>query len=167
MKTFIIIICVIATLLFLGWLGSQIKPKPFAPYAENVPEPKTVPLPAGLPAPVERFYKTVYGDNIPVIETVVIKGRATISPFGVKMPARFLFVHNAGMGYRHYIEATWFGLPIMNVNESYLDGRSYFELPFGTIENDASTNQAANLAVWAETVWFPSIWMQIPRALGP
>jgi hypothetical protein len=121
-------------------------------------------LPAGLPAPVERFYKTVYGDKIPVIETAVIKGRATIAPFGVKLPTRFLFVHNAGKDYRHYFEAAWFGMPMMKVNERYLDGKSLFELPVGEpIVNDASTNQGANLAVWAEAAWFPSIWVTDPR----
>ncbi len=165
MKTLIIIICILAALLFLGWLGFQVKPKSFEPYPENTPELKTVPLPSGLPAPVERFYKTVYGDNIPVIDEVVIKGRAKISPFGVKMPARFIFVHNAGKDYRHYIEATWFGIPIMKVNESYVDGNSHFEIPvIGTLDNDPSTSQAANLAVWAEAVWFPSIWVTDPRA---
>ena len=29
--------------------------------------------------------------------------------------------------------------------------------------DDASTNQAANLAVWAEAAWFPSIWITDPR----
>jgi hypothetical protein len=114
---------------------------------------------------VERFYKTVYGDNIPVVDTVVIKGQARISPFGVKMPARFIFVHNAGRDYRHYIEATWFGIPIMKVNESYVDGNSHFEVPIvGTIDNDPSTSQGANLAVWAEAAWFPSIWVTDSRA---
>jgi len=82
----------------------------------------------------------------------------------VKLPARFLFVHNAGQAYRHYIEATWFGIPLMKVNEGYIDGRSFFELA-GTdpIINDHSTNQAANLAVWAEAAWFPSIWVTDPR----
>ena len=80
MKTLIIIICILTALLFLGWLGFQVKPKSFEPYPENTPELKTVPLPAGLPAPVERFYKTVYGDNVPVIDTVVIKGRANDQP---------------------------------------------------------------------------------------
>jgi hypothetical protein len=163
MKTLIIILCILVALIFIGWLGFQVKPASFEPYAEKTPKLKAVPLPAGLPAPVERFYKTVFGDNIPVIDTVVIKGRAVISPFGVKMPARFVFVHNAGKDYRHYIEATWFGIPIMKVNESYVDGNSYFELPFGAIENDPSTSQGANLAVWAEALWFPSIWITDPR----
>ena len=164
MKTIFIILGVLAVIFLLGWLGLQVKPKSFEAYPQESPELKTIPLPKGLPAPVERFYKTVYGDQVPVIETVVIKGRAEISPFGVKFPARFIFVHNAGKDYRHYIEATWFGLPFMKVNESYVNEHSFFELPMiGTLENDSATSQAANLAVWAEAAWFPSIWVTDPR----
>ena len=164
MKPLTIITAIVAVLLVLGWLGLQIKPKSFLPYPEKTPELKTMPLPRGLPAPVERFYKTVYGDEIPVIETAIFKGRAFIAPFGVKLPARFLFVHNAGKDYRHYFEATWFGMPIMKVDESYVDGKSFFKLPVGApLDNDASTNQGANLALWAEAAWFPSIWLTDPR----
>ena len=160
----IIIAAIISGILFLGWLGLKIKPKPFQPYPEQTPPLETVRLPEGLPAPVERFFSTVYGDEVPVIETVVITGRATISPFGIKFPARFIFVHNAGQDYRHYIEATWFGIPFMKVNERYLNGKSLFELPvIGSIDDDPSTNQAANLAIWAEAAWFPSIWVTDPR----
>lgn len=163
MKITLIITIVLVIIFLIGWLGLQIKPAPFQPYPEQPPPLETVPLPDGLPAPVERFYKTVYGDEIPVIKTAVIKGRAVLSPFGLKMPSRFIFVHNAGKDYRHYIESTWFGLPIMKVNEGYVDQRSFFESPMGNIYNDASTNQAANLAIWAEAAWFPSIWVTDPR----
>ena len=163
MKILLIILCIAAVLLFLGWLGLQVKPKAFLPFPEKTPSLQTVPLPAGLPAPVERFYRTVYGDEIPVIETVVIKGRAHISPFGVKFPARFLFVHNAGKDYRHYIEATWFGIPFMKVNESFVDGNSHFELPIGKFENDPSITQGAVLGLWAESAWFPAIFLTDER----
>jgi hypothetical protein len=154
----------LAVLVALGWLGFKIQPRPFRPYPEKTPALKTIPLPSNLPAPVERFYRTVYGNEIPVIETAVVKGRGVIAPFGVRMPARFIFVHNAGRDYRHYFEATWFGMPLMKVNERYLDGQSLFELPLGDpIVDDPSTNQAANLAVWAEAAWFPSIWITDPR----
>ncbi|MEO8355435.1 MAG: DUF6544 family protein [Chloroflexota bacterium] len=165
MKTLLVILFILAALFFMGWLGFQIKPKSFPAHPEQTSGLKTIPIPAGLPAPVERFYKTVYGAEIPVIETVVMKGRATISPFGFKLPARFLFVHNAGRDYRHYIEATWFGIPVMKVNERFLDGKSLFNIPvLGTVDNDPGTNQAANLAVWAEAAWFPSLWITDPRA---
>jgi len=162
MRIILIIGFVLVGIILLAWFGLQIQPRSFQPYAQRTPALKTVSLPSGLPAPVERFFKTVYGDRIPVIETAVIKGRATMN-VGVKMPARFIFVHNAGKDYRHYFEATWFGLPIMKVNERYLDGKSLFELPFATYDNDASTSQGANLAVWAEAAWFPAIWITDPR----
>lgn len=163
MKTILIVVSSLAVLSFLIWLGLQINPTAFSPHLEKTPRLEMIPIPEGLPAPVERFYKTVYGDEFPVIETVVVKGRAKISPFGVKLPARFIFVHNAGKDYRHYIEATWFGLPIMKVNEGYVDQKSFFESPMGDIYDDTSTNQAANLAVWAEATWFPSIWLTDER----
>ena len=163
MKILYIVLFILAALIFLGWLGFQFKPAPFPRYEAQSPEFKTIPLPNGLPEPVERFYKTVYGENIPVIGSAVFQGRAAISPFEVKMPARFIFVHNAGKDYRHYIEATWFGLPIVKVNEGYVDGASFFESPMGNLYDDASTNQAANLAVWAEAVWLPSIWLTDER----
>ena len=128
MKTILIIFGISFLLILLGWLGLQIKPKSFLPFPERMPELKTVPLPDGLPVPVEQFYKTAYGDEIPVIQTAVVKGRARISPFGIKLPARFVFVHNAGKDYRHYIEATWYGLPILKVNEGYVDRKSFFRV---------------------------------------
>src|SRR5512138_2967675 len=163
MKFVSIALAVLVILFLVGWLGLQVRPKAFAPFPGQTPGLQTIPLPAGLPAPVERFYRTVYGEQIPVIETAVLKGRATISPFGVKLPGRFVFVHNAGRDYRHYIEATWFGMPFLKVNEGYLDGKSFFESPMGSYYDDANTNQGANLALWAEAGWFPSIWLTDPR----
>jgi hypothetical protein len=153
----------IVILILLAWLGLLVKPRSFSAYPERSQDLKVIPLPSGLPAPVERFYKTVYGDKVPVIETVVMKGRAEISPFGIKFPARFVFVHTAGKDYRHYIEATWFGLPFMKVHESYIGGNSHFELPIGTFDNDPGITQGAVLGLWAEAGWYPSIWITDPR----
>ncbi|HSK66098.1 MAG TPA: DUF6544 family protein [Anaerolineales bacterium] len=164
MKILYTILLILAALIFLGWLGLQFKPAAFPRYEAQTTITKTIPIPDNLPAPVERFYRAAYGETIPVVESAVIQGRAIIRPFfNIPLPARFLFVHNAGKDYRHYIEATWFGLPIMKVNEGYVDGASFFEAPVGNIHDDASTNQAANLAVWAEAGWFPSIWLTDPR----
>jgi hypothetical protein len=33
----------------------------------------------------------------------------------------------------------------------------------GNIYDDPGTNQGANLAIWAEAGWFPSIWLTDPR----
>lgn len=149
----------------LFYVGLQIQPQSFPSYPEATQELVTVPLPAGLPLPVENFYRTVYGEEIPVIKTVVLQGQGVIKPFmNIPIPARFVFVHNAGNDYRHYFEATWFGIPLLKVNEGYINGVSFFESPMGKYSNESNANQGANLAVWAEAIWFPSLWITDTRA---
>ncbi len=153
----------IIALILLGGLGLMIKPKPFSAFAPRTPSLETVPIPDDLPAPVERFYRTVYGDRVPVITSAVITGRAEMRPFGpITFPARFRFVHEAGQGYRHYIEATVFGIPVLRVNERYLDGHGRLELPFG-IDEGERIDQGGNLGMWSESIWFPSIYLTDPR----
>ena len=164
MQVTLTVAAIVAAAFLLAWLGLRVRPRPFPPHARRTPELRTVPLPAGLPAPVERFYRTVYGEQVPIIETVVLTGRAAIAPFKIALPARFVFVHNAGRDYRHYFEAAFFGLPLLKVNEGYLDGASFFEAPMGTYHDDPNTNQGANLALWAEGAMFPSIFLTDPRA---
>jgi len=105
----------------------------------------------------------MYGDTVPVIESAVISGRGSMRVKGITFPARFRFTHITGQDYRHYIEATIFGLPLMKVNEHYLDGKSRLELPFGVSEG-SKVDQGANLALWAEAIWMPSVWITNPQA---
>ncbi len=81
---------------------------------------------------------------------------------GLKIPARFRFVHQAGEVYRHYFEMTWFGLTIGTGNEIYLDGKSRLELPMGLSDEGAQVDQAANLSMWAEYVWLPAVFLTEP-----
>jgi hypothetical protein len=164
MKILYITLIILAGVIFIGWLGLQFKPASFPVYNAQTPEFKTIPLPDNLPAPVERFYRAAYGENIPLVQSAVFQGHAIVRPFmNIPLPARFIFVHNAGKEYRHYFEATWFGIPIMKVNEGYVNGASFFEAPVGKTYDDPATNQAANLAVWAEAGMFPSVWLTDPR----
>lgn len=72
---------IVLLLIVLIWIGLRIIPAPF-PKLPMTPGPvETVPLPGGLPAPVERFYRAVYGARIPVIHSTVLSGRAKIRPF--------------------------------------------------------------------------------------
>lgn len=163
-NTFFIIAGILIGVGLLIWLGLQIQPRSFPPVGEFPKPSKTVPIPAGLPAPVERYYKTFYGQEVPVIESVIIQGRGVLKPFmNIPLPARFVFVHEAGKSYRHYFEATMFGIPIFKVNEGYIDGASFFKSPMARINNDPNSNQAANLTLWAEAIWFPAIWVTDPR----
>jgi hypothetical protein len=165
LKIILIIIGVIIALLLLGWLGLKIQPASFPPYPQRTPELKTMPLPKGLPAPVERFYRQIFGDKVPLITSAVITGRATMRPNikGPTFPGRFRFVHVAGVDYRHYFEMCFFGLPLIEGNEHYMDGKSRLELPFGMTDEGPKVDQAANLGLWAESMWLPSIMITDPR----
>lgn len=164
MTSLVIILLVILGILIFIFLGFQIKPKSFLlPKLEQLQNRYMQP-PSGLPEPVAHFYQTIYGEEVPIIESVVINGRGRIKPFGIWLPARFIMVHHTGYHYRHYFEATFFGFPFLRVDEGYLDQVSYFESPMGSHHDDPNTNQAANLALWAEAGWFPSVWLSDSRA---
>ena len=158
MKIVLLVIAGLAAISALAWLGLQVQPQPFPPHgetdagAENHTAARGAAGPGGAVLP-DGLRRAGAGHR-----DGRHQGRAKMT-IGITMPARFVFIHNAGKDYRHYFEATWFGLPIAKVNERYIDGASLFELPFATYDNDASTNQGANLAIWAEAAWFPAIWL--------
>ena len=164
MSIILTIVGVVICLGLVGWLGTRIRPQPFPPFPGQASAQKTVPLPQGLPAPVERFYRQLYGDQVPVIESAVITGRATMSPVGgIKLPARFRFIHRVGHDYRHYFELTWYGRTIGVGNEHYLDGKSRLVLPMGLSDEGTQIDQAANLSLWAEYVWLPAAFITDQR----
>ena len=116
-KVAVTLIGVLVVLVGIGWVGLQVKPKPFPAYPEQTPALNTVELPTDLPPPVAQYYRAIIGERVPVIESAVISGRGRLRIKGITFPARFRFTHIAGQGYRHYIEATIFGYPLMKINE--------------------------------------------------
>jgi hypothetical protein len=163
LQFFVVLVAGVVLLLFLLWLGLQIRPAPFPALAQPNGNIETMALPPNLPAPVARFYQKIYGDKIPVIHSAVITGWADVRPAGpAYIPARFRFIHDSGKGYRHYIEAGLYGLPLMQVDERYLDGHARGVTPFG-VDEGAKVDQAANLGLWAETIWTPAVYLTTPR----
>jgi hypothetical protein len=147
------------------WAGLRVEPAPLPAPALAVSGPPTAAtsLPDDLPAPVERFYRTLYGEQIPVIDTLVISGRGTMRVQGITFPSRFRFSHRTGQAYRHHIQTTVFGAPLLSVDERFIDGEARLELPFGVSEGP-KVDQGANLALWAELVWAPAVWLTSPAA---
>ncbi len=157
------IINIVILLLLFVVFGFRQPPAPFPPYTGVSSPVTTAPIPDGLPAPVERYLRLTYGDAVPVYTSAVVSGRGTLRFMGLTMPARLRFTHESGKNYRHYIENTFFGIPIFKVNERYLDGHTLFELPFGVEEDKPGTDSAANQGLWAETVFYPAYLITDPR----
>ncbi len=143
--------------------GLRVQPAPFSPYTATAEPMHRVALPDGLPQPVERYYRLVYGDQVPAYRTAVLSGRGTARFMGITMPARLRFTHDSGQGYRHYIETTFYGRPLLRVNETYRDGHTRLELPFGVVEDDPGVDSAANQGLWAETFVYPGYMVTDPR----
>jgi hypothetical protein len=113
---------------------------------------------------VARFYRQTYGEQVPVIRTAVITGRGTLRLNGLTLPVRFRFTHDAGRSYRHYIEATIFGLPLLKVNEYYVNDQERMVFPWGVQEGNPRLDQGGNLGMWAEMLrWFPASLLTDPR----
>ena len=149
----------LALLFFAVVGGFFVRPSPYARVG-GAARARSRPLPEGLPAPVERFYRARYGTELPVVETAVVSGHAWLRPAGPwYLPARFRFVHAAGRDYLHDIALTWYGLGVFRVDERFVGGRARMALPFGVEEHSPQLAQAATLALWAEAAWFPTLWV--------
>ncbi len=164
MKTIGIILAVLTGMLLVAWLGLQVQPRPLPPFSGRAAQAEFTAVPGDLPAPVSRFYDRVYGEEMPQISSMVISGRGTMRINGITMPVRWRFSHQSGKNYRHYIETTWFGFPLLRVNEWYLSGTGRLELPFG-ISEGRQVDQGANLGLWSETLWASSVWLTDPRII--
>jgi hypothetical protein len=94
----------LATIATLIYSGLQVITAPFGPIPTQSQQLNTLPIPNNLPQPVERFYRLIYGDEIPVIETAVLSGSAKLTFNKITFPARFRFTHNVGRDNRRNIE---------------------------------------------------------------
>jgi hypothetical protein len=80
------------------------------------------------------------------------------------LPVRFSFLHEAGRDYRHYIEVTFFGLPVLKVNEYYVNGKERQELPWAVATDNPKLDQGGNLGMWAEIIqWLPAVLVTDPN----
>ncbi len=111
---------------------------------------------------MERFYRKTYGNEVPVYHSAVTSGRGTARLVGITFPTRLRFSYDASNAYRHYIEPTFYGFPVLKVNEHYLEGRSRLDMQFQVLEGPC-VDSAANQGLWVEMFAFPAVFLTDPR----
>ena len=132
MKIILIILIIFIVLIFLSWLGLRVQPRPSPrlpaanPAARNHPSALR-PARSGRALLSSDLRRPGSADRIGGAQRARHHGPVG----GLKIPARFRFVHDVGQGYRHYFEMTWFGLKFGVGNEYYLDGKSRLEPAHG------------------------------------
>ncbi|HEX2907452.1 MAG TPA: DUF6544 family protein [Phototrophicaceae bacterium] len=147
-----------------GWVGLQAASPSFPMLKLVSKDLGTMPIPASLPAPVQRYARTLFGEQVPVVESAIMTGRAKVRFNGLTMQARFKFTYEVARGHYHHIQATWFGVPLFTVNERFLDGQAILDIPGQHVENDPHTNHAASQGFWAEAFMsMPSVFITDPR----
>lgn len=146
----------LGALLGLGWLGLQVPPAPLPSYRLPSTVRGSIPIPSDVPPSVQRYYRAVFPTGrVPLVESAVLSGRGHLTLRGVTLPIRWRFIQQPGQAYRHFFEATWFGVSVFKVNERYQDGHLRMDTPGGVLADDPLADRAANLALWAEAL--PSV----------
>ena len=151
----------LAALVGIGWLGLQIWPKSFPPHPDKTRELGTIELLSDLPRPVNRHFKAILEGPIPKIETAVVWGRVRLKMSGLWIRVRFKAYYLPGQDFYHYMEFSWFGMPILRGYDSYVDGVGTVEIKglFKISETGEETNQGQNITLWAEAVFAPLVFV--------
>ena len=160
------IICIVFFLIGLIWLGFRIEPESFLRHPKNTSIAGTIELPPDLPEPVMRYYETAAGTRVPEVRSAVVWSKAKLRINGIWMPVRSKTYYLPGQAFLRYMEVTWFGLPILRVNDSFINGEGVTRIEglLNSKESGEKINQGSNLALWGEVVFTPSIFVTDKRA---
>lgn len=156
MKYVLIVLSVLVLLLLVGWTGLQVMPRGFEPELYKLPVPADSMKATSEINAVSRFYDSVFDGNAVETKTSMIAGRARFNIKGISMKGRFISYYRYAEGFYRYIEITWFGIPLIKGYDLYTEDRAEFCMA-GKVETGERIEQGQNLALWAESVWNPSI----------
>ncbi len=151
----------IIALISIAWAGLQIPPRNFPPPTDQPQDLGTVAAPANLPTPVHRYFQVAFGERVPRVESMVAWGRAR-AQFGIWMPLRFLLYHRPGQAFERDMEVTWFGIPVLKALDRYIKGKGMTG-PINNLDTGPKVDQGANLILWAEATFYPSLLITDPR----
>jgi hypothetical protein len=162
----IVLVGIVAVLLTIGWLGFQIEPESFSPHPEKTKVVGAVAAPTDIPEPVKRYYEAAAGNHVPEVRSAIVWGKAKLRINGIWMPVRFKAYYLPGQAFLRYLEVKWFGKTIIQVSDSYMNGKGAMKIEglLNMNETGEKIDQGQNLAMWGETVFMPSVVIAKPPA---
>lgn len=160
-----------AVMLAVMWLGFRVPARVRIPdLGDGSQALEKVPVPEGLPAPVERFYRAAFGEQVPVPRSVVMYGRGT---FRVrKLPlVGFLWaplswtLHLApGQAFVWQARVYWLRRMLVDGGDQYREGKGRFVMGKEVIEGD-NLDYSEQVVLWLYTIYFsPGALLDLPAA---
>lgn len=153
-----------AALAGVAWAGLR-TPVPPLPLAVGARSTEKVPVPPDLPAPVARYFAITAGESVPLARSPRVTGTVRMRVPGLPLPlwmnGRWNATYEPGKAFTRIMELGFFGNIVLRGVDEYRDG-------IGSVtvgdKRDAGPNcdQAADLVMWAESVWMPSILFTTP-----
>jgi hypothetical protein len=143
----------------IGWLGLQVKPVNFPAPAASGRLDESLAVPQDLPAPILRHFQSSFGVRVPLIQTAVIWGHARLKRAGLWIPARYQVYYQAGKAFYRAVQLAWFGQPVITGHTALLNGQGelFARGLLNLDERSMEITQSQALALWAESLYTPSI----------
>jgi len=148
----------------ITWIGLRTPVQPH-PLAAGSRPGERIPVAPGLPEPVARYFALTAGDSVPLAQAPRITGTVRMRVPGLPLPlwmnGRWNAAYQPGQAFTRIMELGFFGNIVIRGVDEYRDGVGSVTVG-NKREAGATYNQAADLVMWAESVWMPSILFTTP-----
>jgi hypothetical protein len=171
MKTALYILGGVVLLLLVAFGGLLVRPGRF-PAPTDMPgatggersrmSPRLVPIPDGLPAPVDRWLRADYPDGAPAYDTAYMRGRGVMRIGPLELPFRHRVEYRPGEGFVRQMDLTWYGIAVLHGLDTFVGGRGRMVTPGGAFDGP-QIDQGANIANWLEATASPGTLLSDPR----
>lgn len=157
------ILAALGGLVLVGWLGLQVRPArvPALTSSRSSAPVRVVPIPTGLPAPVERWYRADYPQGLPVYDSLAMGGTGVMRIGPLSLPFRHRVEVRPGEGFYRTMDITWFGFRVLRGLDTFVDGKGVMKTPVGPASGP-KIDQGANVVSWLEVLASPGTLAEYP-----
>lgn len=159
-----LLVAVGIVVVLLVLLGGFLVPAPLADApagASDGGETAVVAVPDGLPDPVDRWLRSSYPDGVPLVDSLVMRGRGVMRIGSIPVPMRHTIEIHPGEGFVRRMDLTWYGIAFAHGKDVFTGGHGVMTTPVGTYEGE-KIDQGANMVNWIEALAAPGVLITDP-----